>query len=386
VSGLRLAFLGDPGSVHLHRWLAAFVARGHAVSLLEPRGHPAEDAGLPAGVERLPFRSVQGDRSPIGLWRARADLRRSLAAWGPDVLHAHYARSPAWHAWLSGWRPYAVTVWGSEVLRADAMPRLGRLFTRLALRDAALVTAGTPRLAAAAVRLGAYPERVRHAEFGIDTLRFRPAPAYALPAELRAELQLGDARVVVSPRILAPLYRHEVVIEALARLPDEVLVLSSGMRADPAERRRLEALARQLGVAGRWRILPAMDADRMADLYRLADAVVSVPESDAMPQSVMEAMATGTPAVVSDLPDPRDWLGDLTPQLVVPVGDAAATAGALQRVLTLPPGERRALGERLRRRVLERADAKRSMDAVEGWYRELAEVRRGPRRERIGPR
>jgi glycosyltransferase involved in cell wall biosynthesis len=376
VTSLRLAFLGDPGSVHLHRWLAAFVERGHAVGLLLPRGGDPADAGALPGVEVRLFRSVQDDRSPAGLWRARADLRRELGAWGADVLHAHYARSPAWHAWLSGRRPYVVTVWGSEVLRADAMPRLGRLFTRLALRDAALVTAGTPQLAASAIRLGAHPERVRHAEFGIDTVRFHPGGADAL----RAELGLAGARVIVSPRILAPLYRHEVVIEALARLPDDVVVLSSGMRADPAERRRLEALAGQLGVARRWRILPAMDADGMADLYRLADAVVSVPESDAMPQSVMEAMASGTPSVVSDLPDPRAWLGDLTPELVVPVGDAAATAAALQRALALPDGERRALGERLRERVVERADAKRSMDEVEAWYHELAEERMRERR------
>lgn len=383
MSSLRLAFLGDPGSVHLHRWLAAFVERGHAIALLEPTT-PGSDSGaqmpgaahgdpeLPPGVERLPFRSIQADQSPAGIWRARGDLRRQLATWRPDVLHAHYARSPAWHAWLSGWRPYAVTVWGSEVLRPEAMGRLGRLATRVALRGAALVTAGTRQLADAAVALGARPSRLRRAEFGIDTERFVPGSGESL----RAELGLGDARVIASPRILAPLYRHEVVVEALARLPADVVVLSSGMRADPRERARLETLAAERGVAARWRILPAMDAERMANLYRLADAVVSVPESDAMPQSVMEAMATGTASVVSDLPDPRDWLADLTPQLIVPVGDAGATAAALQSVLSMPAAEREALGARLRQRVVERADATRHMDAVEGWYRELAAARR----------
>ncbi|HEX6655542.1 MAG TPA: glycosyltransferase [Candidatus Limnocylindria bacterium] len=378
MSQLRLAYLGDPGSVHLHRWLAAFVERGHAVALLEPilpMGSAAADGDpqQPAGVQRLPFPSLQTDRSPAGIWRARAELRRLLAAWQPDVLHAHYARSPAWHAWLSGWRPYAVTVWGSEVLRPEAMGRLGRLATRLALRDAALVTAGTQQLADGALALGARPERLRHAEFGINTTRFRPGSAEAL----RAQLGLGSARVIASPRILLPLYRHEVVIEALAQLPGDVVVLSSGYRADPDERARLEALASARGVADRWRILPPMDANVMADLYRLADAVVSVPESDAMPQSVLEGMASGTPAVVSDVPDPREWLGDLTPALIVPVGDAAATAGALRTILDMPAGERAALGERLRQRVQERADATRHMDMVEGWYRELAEARRG---------
>ena len=367
---LRLAFLGDPRSVHLHRWLESFVVRGHVVCLLEPDSSTA-DADLPSGVERVQFRSLKARPSVAGALAARKDLRRLLGAWEPDLLHAHYARSPAWHAWLSGWRPYVVTVWGSDVLRASSMTPIGRLATRLALRDAALVTAGTRRLAAAALALGARPDRLRDAQFGIDTERFRPGEP---PAGSVREFAVESRRVIVSPRILAPLYRHEVVIEALVALPDDVVVLSTAMLADPAERARLEAHARHLGVADRWQILPAMDSAAMADLYRLADAVVSVPASDAMPQSVMEAMATGRPAIVSDLPDVRDWLGDLTPELIVPLGDAQATAAALKTVLSWPEATRRALGERLRARIVERADARRSMDLVESWYRELAEA------------
>lgn len=369
---LRLAFLGDVGSPHLHRWLNAFVARGHAVALFVPDGDEVPDGALP-GVERIAFRSLKARRGPRGAWAVRGELRRALDGFRPDVLHAHYARSPAWHAWLSGFRPYVVTAWGSDVLLADRAGRLSRLLTRLALRGAALVTAGTPRLEAASLALGARPGRLREAQFGIDTDRFRPGPP---PDGLRESLGIGPGRVVVSCRILAPLYRHEVVVAALVGLPDDVRVVSTDFRADAAERARLEALAAEHGVAARWRILPAMDADRMADLYRLADAVVSVPESDAMPQSVMEAMASGTPAVVSDLPDARHWLADLAPQLIVPVGDAAATATALRAALALEPDAREALAANLRQRVVERADARRSMDRVEAWYRELAAGRR----------
>lgn len=379
---LRLAFLGDAGSPHLRRWLDAFVRRGHAVALLEPAGDigtgttAQPDAGkgtdaeaLPAGVERLAFRGLPPGLSLPDAWATWRDLRRVLAEWRPDVVHAHYARRPAWHAWLSGHRPYVVTVWGSDVLLAGAMTRIGRAATGMALRHAALVTAGTRQLAAAAIGLGAPPERVREAQFGIDMQRFRPG---SVPGALRSELGLGSERVIVSPRVLAPLYRHEVVIAALAQLPDDVVVLSSAMHADPVERARLQALAAKLGVGSRWRILPTMDADRMAMLYRLADVVVSVPESDAMPQSVMEAMATGRPAVVSDLPGPRDWLADLAPDLLVPVGDPNATAAALRAALALLPDARQALAGELRARIVERADARASMDLVDRWYHELA--------------
>jgi glycosyltransferase involved in cell wall biosynthesis len=368
MSPLRVAFLGDPASVHIRRWLEAFVARGHAVALLEPIPARAE-ADLPAGVTRIAFRPLPPRLRPAGVWAARADLRRLLDAWGPDVLHAHYARRPAWHAWLSGWRPYVVTVWGSDVLVTGSMTRVGRLATRLALRDAALVTAATPWLASAAIALGARRNRVRRAQFGVDTSRFRPGPA---PVALRETLGIGSARVVLSPRILAPLYRHEVVIETLAQLPRDVMVLSSDMRADPAERARLQAHAARLGVADRWRIIPAVADVQMAELYRLADVVVSVPESDTMPLTVMEAMASGCPAVVSDLPDARDWLGDLAPWSLVPTGDAAATAAALRIALSQSPSAKEAMAAALRARVVERADVPRSMDLVEAWYRELA--------------
>lgn len=368
MSRLRLAFLGDPSSVHLRRWLGSFVSRGHAVALLEPSGSQA-DADMPAGVERLPFRPLPARLSPVGVLAARADLRRAVRAWRPDIVHAHYARRPAWHAWLSGRRPYLVTVWGSDVLVTGAMTGVGRLATRLALRDAAVVTAATGQLARAAIALGARRERVRAAELGVDTERYRPGPG---DDALREVLGVGSARVVLSPRVLAPVYRHEVVIEALADLPGDVVVLSTGMLADPVERARLEARAADIGVSDRWHILPAMGDERMAQLYRLAEVVVSVPESDAMPQSVLEAMATGRPAVVSDLPDAREWLADLTPELIVPVGDAAATSAALRTALARPEPARLALGDRLRQRVVDRADAGRSLDLVETWYHELA--------------
>jgi len=90
-----------------------------------------------------------------------------------------------------------------------------------------------------------------------------------------------------------------------------------------------------------------------------------------MPQSVMEAMASGRPAVVSDLPDARDWLADLTPELLVPVGDSQATAAALQAALAQPPATKLELGTRLRQRVVDRADAETALDQVEAMYREL---------------
>src|SRR5206468_7845381 len=117
------------------------------------------DAPVPAGIELHPFRGLPGSGITVAaIRRTRADLRRALAEIRPDVLHAHYARRPAWHAWLSGQRPYVVTVWGSDVLVTERMTPLGRVATRLALRSATVVTAAAETTASAAVALGARPD------------------------------------------------------------------------------------------------------------------------------------------------------------------------------------------------------------------------------------
>jgi glycosyltransferase involved in cell wall biosynthesis len=82
-------------------------------------------------------------------------------------------------------------------------------------------------------------------------------------------------------------------------------------------------------------------------------------------------MACGTPAVASDLPGPREALGPEGARFVVPRGDAAALADAVNAVLSMPAADREALGATLRARAVAEFDATRSMLRMESLYRGL---------------
>jgi phosphatidylinositol alpha-mannosyltransferase len=118
----------------------------------------------------------------------------------------------------------------------------------------------------------------------------------------------------------------------------------------------------------------------MPDYYRLADAVVSVPESDAGPVTLVEALAVGRPIVFSDLPPVREWLMDYDPGCLVPVGDGAATAAAIRRVLKMSADRRDELARKGRAAVLERADRSKTMIEFELLYRGLVAERPARRR------
>jgi glycosyltransferase involved in cell wall biosynthesis len=101
------------------------------------------------------------------------------------------------------------------------------------------------------------------------------------------------------------------LLEAFARVhqrrPSTRLLLKSPTQHVTTKATR--AIER-LGLDGAVIMLGSVPAERMPDVYRAADVVVSIPSSDSSPRSVWEALACGSSVVVSDLPWAREELVD----------------------------------------------------------------------------
>jgi glycosyltransferase involved in cell wall biosynthesis len=360
---LTIALVAHPNSIHTRRWAEWFARAGHEVVLVDPVGIDVEP-GLADGI--------------------RVDRPRQLRRWldelRPDVVHAHYLARFGWQAALAGVRPLVMTPWGSDLLQVGQRRLRTRLWNRFALRRADLVTVSSEGMRAAAVAAGARPDRIRLIHHGVDTARFAPGGP---SATVRDRIGAGDAPVVLSPRSVTPLYHHEIVLAAVAevgrhRNPGPIMVVSTA-EADMATLAALRDRAAADGIAERLRVLDAVGGDDLPDLYRAADVVVSVPETDSFAVTILEAMATGRPVVASDLPAVTPVLGGLDPvarRLLVPVSNVAATAGAIETALALDEEQRGRLGAVLRAYVVENAEYDTNMAAMESIYRELAKGNR----------
>ena len=368
-SSLRLAMFADPTETHTQRWARFFVGRGHDVVVIVRHDRPAPPP-VPGGPHIIRMLPPRRTRRP-GRWiDLVARIRAAVAEADPDLVHAHYLTANGWMAWASGFRPYVVTVWGSDVY-LDLRSAKARWIGRMTLRNAALVTADSVDLGRAAVRAGARDARTRLIQFGVDTVAFAPSPA----AALRRRLAPDGGRIVLSPRTMMPIYRHELAVAALAQLPPDVILVMSARNAWPETLQSVQDAAVRHGVEDRILIEPELPHENMPDYLNAADVVVSVPSSDATPVTVLEAFSCGRPTVVYDLPSLREWYAGVREDLVVRTPDGSAVAAALRRALDLSTEERRELGARSRALVRERADHESNMLAMEAHYRGLARVR-----------
>ena len=363
---LVLAYLGDPYSIHTVRWLGSFARRGHDVHLIRANDRPLSP-DLDERITLHPFPAPSRYRVRFsGTIQARRRLHRLLMDIGADVLHAHYLTGYGWLARLSGFRPFVVTVWGSDVFVTARDSPVARVWAWAALRGASLVTADSTDLAEAAIDLGARRQRVRIIQFGVETSRFTPGPA---SAELRQRLGLGPTRIIFGPRSITPIYHTLTAVEAMPQLPDDVSLVLTATNAEAPYLDAVRDRIRSLQLEDRVRIVAGIEHAEMVDYYRLADVVVSIPQSDGTPVSVLEAMSCGRTVVATDLPSVREWLAPVTPGLLVPAGDEAATAAAIVRALELDDDQ---IGPRLREIVIDRADHERNMTEMEGEYLALA--------------
>jgi glycosyltransferase involved in cell wall biosynthesis len=181
---------------------------------------------------------------------------------------------------------------------------------------------------------------------GVDLGRFRASP-----------VPPGNHLVMVA-RLAAP-RRHDVVLRALARLPEDVTLELVG---DGPRRGELAALAGDLGVAGRVTFAGELPPERVADRLGRAACVVHASDYEGASLGVLEAMACGRPVVASAVGGMDELVAaagtGATGELCRGNDDPAAWAHAIGRVLA---GDRRhALGAAARARAEERF----SLDAM----------------------
>jgi glycosyltransferase involved in cell wall biosynthesis len=170
--------------------------------------------------------------------------------------------------------------------------------------------------------------------------------------EVRSDLGVGRSRLLVCMARLHPEKGIPFLLEALKALPGDLHLYLLGAGPEAA---RLEALASQLGVAERVTFLGWRD-DALS-ILAAADLVVHPSLHEALPSTVIEALALGRPIVATDVSGIRDILGDDEFGRIVPAGNADLLAQAVRSTLEDPArAQMRAAAGRRRLLEIMRAD------------------------------
>lgn len=213
-------------------------------------------------------------------------------------------------------------------------------------------------------RLSDRPDKVALLYHGLDLARF-PAPG---PRSVRDGSDPADpVRFVTIGRAVAK-KGFDDLLDALAKLPRalnwRLTHIGGGEKL-----KTLQAQAQALGLADRivWAGPKAQDEVvatlRAADLFVLPSKEAGDGDRDGLPNVVMEAASQGLPIVATDFAGIPEFVRQGVEGLLVPPGDVAALAAALNELASAPE-KRAALGEAAYARLTDAFSAQAGLDRV----------------------
>jgi glycosyltransferase involved in cell wall biosynthesis len=269
--------------------------------------------------------------SPFLLAHAvRPVLERILRSYPFDLIDAHYFYPDGVAAAMLGrhlGKPVVITARGTDV---NLIPRyrLPRAMIRWAARRAAGIITVARALKDDLIRVGVPGEGIEVLRNGVDLQLFRPIEREA------TRRKLGFSRAtLVSVGHLIPRKAHDLVIQALPRLPETDLVVIG----DGPERAALDALARQSGVGDRVRFVGAVAQDELRDYYGAADVLVLASSREGWANVLLESMACGTPVVASRAGGSPEVVSAAEAGVLMEERTPQAVAEGVQRLLARYP-------------------------------------------------
>lgn len=176
--------------------------------------------------------------------------------------------------------------------------------------------------------IGIDPAKIIVHYTGIDSARFVPGDK----ASARAALNMGEAPAILTVGALIPRKGQALVIEALPTLPGVHYWLAGA----GDEEGRYRTLARKLGVDARVHFMGSVANADLPQLYRAADAVVMPSASEGLANAWVEALACGTPIVISDAGGAAELVASPAAGRIVE-RTAGAVAEAVRAILAHPP-------------------------------------------------
>ncbi|MFC1901639.1 glycosyltransferase family 4 protein [Chloroflexota bacterium] len=382
---MRICYLGDCTHIHDLRFVTKLVERGYDTHIVTFMDNPIEVSGVK--YHSVPFPDLFF-RSPRRLWRSKKILREILREIKPDVLHAGWIHTYGFLAAVSGFHPFLLMPWGSDILlkRDDifSFTRFSifnkvvsryaqRYATRYAINKADMITCDAEHVKKEIVRLIGYPaDRIIIFPWGIDLSKFNPEADGSL---IRKRLGWEDNKILIMTRAFEPVYGIEYFLQALPQIIRECPEARAILCGDGSLRGELERFVKDKGLNEYVHFAGFVKNDDLPYYLASADVYVSCSLSDGTSLSLLEAMACGLPVVVSDVPAILEWVKDGENGFTVPVHD---TTSLEQKIVYFLEREdlRENFGKRNWQIAQERANWDINFEKLEGIYRHLAEGRR----------
>lgn len=361
---MKIALIAPANSIHTVRWANSLANKGCEVYLISQHQTNKDEFHSDVKLYITSFRGI------LGYFLMVPIVKKWLKQIKPDIVNAHYASGYGTTARLVNYRPWLLSVWGSDVYDFPYKSPLHRWLVKKNLASATRIASTSYCMAEQVNKLlPINVENIFITPFGIDTKLFAPREK---PIE-------RDKIVIGTVKTMAPKYGIDLLINSFAFLYNELYKeqpeiaekLCLRLVGGGSHLVQYQHLVRRLNIEDKVEFIGQVAHIDVPNQLSYLDIYVALSrlESESFGVAILEASAVGLPVVVANVGGLPEVVVDKKTGLVVEKENFKDAALALKK-LVLSSELRNALGENGRKYVLEHYSWKHCINIMIDAYKE----------------
>jgi glycosyltransferase involved in cell wall biosynthesis len=372
---MRIIYFSKNYTPHDYRFLSSLSKTEHEIYYLklEETQRQIEDRPVPENIQQILWAGGQREFRWRDVPRLILDLRRIIKEIKPDLIHAGPIQNCAFIAALSGFHPILAMSWGYDLVMDADKSAWMQWVTRYTLKRSAFFVSDANVSRDKAVAFGMEPERTVIFPWGTDIEHFTRKTFKRVALRPKGVSKGSNVKTftLFCSRTWEAIYGVDVLAKAfvkVANINSEVNLILLGGGSQGA---KIRQILMNGGVMERVHFGGHVVQADLPRWYHMADLYISPSHVDGSSVTLMEALASGLPCLVSDIAGNREWIEDGVNGWLFRDGDVDDLSEKILNAIKNRKSFKK-IGEAARRTAELKADWKKNFGKLLEVYRVIA--------------
>jgi glycosyltransferase involved in cell wall biosynthesis len=329
---MKLLLLSDSETPHTIKWtryLSHHLDQIYLFSIFPPVSDQLSSLKnvtiVSSDIDRSVFLKKEGSIGKLHYLRTIPIIKKMIKKYKPDILHAHYLSSYGLLGALSGFHPFILSVWGSDIFNFPNISILHNKLSKYILSRTDRILSTSHIMASEISKYTRKPITVT--PFGIDTDVFKPAIQQKEPGEIR----IGIIKSLEEKYGIEYLLKaFKIVLSKTQTAKLSLTIVGGGLLKE-----KLISLAKELDIFEYTKFIGKIPSDEVIYYHNMLDIAVfpSIEDSESFGVAVIEASACEKPVIASRVGGFPEVIDHNVTGLLVPPKNEVALASAIESLL-----------------------------------------------------
>jgi glycosyltransferase involved in cell wall biosynthesis len=305
-SSRRVLYFSRDFTTHDQRFLSSLARTDYELFYLrlENKNKLKEFKNLQESIKILPALNQDKKFSYPKTFENLRKIKEIIREIKPDLIHAGPIPTCSFLMALSGYSPLVTMSWGSDILFDSEKNIFLKWITKFTLKRSAHFLGDCEAVRKKAIQFGFPKEKTTIFPWGIDLDQFQPGKNL----RLREKLGWEESFIFLSLRSWEKIYGVDVLLKAFISASKEIPQLRLILLGDGSQRNLFHQMISQAGISDKVFFGGVIPQTELPKFYHASDLYVSASFSDGSSVSLMEALGSGLPVLVSDIPSNMEWI------------------------------------------------------------------------------